>query len=196
MTKDCRCICVKKKKKKSKKIPKPQKQEPLVNRYNNPIPIYLQGKQTTFREPLPARKYSVFKPKTLQVEKVRSSKILTPIMKPPAPQSRIESTRLRRESAERRLEQTIMEIDTQTRPRPSGGERLYRPGRALSQQYMEERTTPPSTQRPLDRRRPQPNEVRPFQRVSGRPGRQIASTISRSVFADTGAGAGAGASLD
>jgi hypothetical protein len=51
--------------------------------------------------------------------------------------------------------------------------------------------TPPQTERPIDRRRPQPNEARPFQRVSGRPGRQIASTVSRTVFADTGAGAGA-----
>ncbi len=39
-------------------------------------------------------------------------------MKPPRPISRIESTRLKRESAERRLEQTIMEMDTRT-PRPT-----------------------------------------------------------------------------
>ncbi len=68
-----------------------------------------------------------------------------------------------------------MEIDTQTRPLP---------------------TTPTSIERPIDRRRPQPGEVRPFQRVSGRPGRQLASTVSRNVFADTGSGAGAGAELD
>ena len=117
-TDNCRCVCVKKKKKEKK--PKPQKQKALVNNYNNQIPIInMESRQTSFKGPQAAKKYSVFKPKTLQVEKVKSSKILTPLMKPPLPISRIESTRLKRESAERRLEQTIMEIDTQTRPRPT-----------------------------------------------------------------------------
>ena len=175
-TDNCRCVCVKKKKTKKEKKPKLQKQKALVNNYNNQIPIInMESRQTTFTGPLPAKKYSVFKPKTLQVEKVKSSKILTPLMKPPVPISRIESTRLKRQAAERRLEQTIMEIDTQTRPTA---------------------TTPTSIERPIDRRRPQPGEVRPFQRVSGRPGRQLASTVSRSVFEDTGSGAGAGAELD
>ena len=116
-TDNCRCVCVKKKKKERK--PKPQKQKALVNNYNNQIPIInMESRQTSFKGPQPAKKYSVFKPQTLQVEKVKSSKILTPLMKPPLPISRIESTRLKRESAERRLEQTIMEMDTRT-PRPT-----------------------------------------------------------------------------
>ena len=178
-TDNCRCVCVKKKKKERK--PKPQKQKALVNNYNNQIPIInMESRQTSFKGPQPAKKYSVFKPKTQMIEKVKSSKILTPLIKPPRPISRIESTRLKRQAAERRLEQTIMEMDTQTRPRPS----------------VAVPTTPTSIERPIDRRRPQPSEARPFQRVSGRPGRQLASTVSRSVFADTGSGAGASSELD
>jgi hypothetical protein len=116
-TDNCRCVCVKKRKTKKEKKPKPQKQKALVDNYNKQIPIInMESRQTSFKGPLPAKKYSVFKPQTLQVEKVKSSKILTPLMKPPVPISRIESTRLKREAAERRLQQTIMEIGTPTRP--------------------------------------------------------------------------------
>ena len=115
-TDNCRWVCVKKKKKERK--PKPQKQKALVNNYNNQIPIInMESRQTTFTGPQPAKKYSVFKPQTLKVEKVKSSKILTPLIKPPLPISRIESAKLKREAAERRLQQTIMEIGNQSRPK-------------------------------------------------------------------------------
>jgi len=179
---DCKCVCVRKRKKK-KTMPKPVKQQALIDRYNTQTPlINLPAYQTTFREPMKRKKYSVYKAPIIAVKAdAPKSKILTPLMKPPLPKSKIESTRLKRESAESRLQQTIDEMDRQSRPTLST--------MTPAEEFLQ--VTPTQTERVIDRRRPQPSEARPFQRVSGRPGRQIASTVSRTVFADTGAGAGA-----
>jgi hypothetical protein len=83
---NCKCVCVKKKKKK-KTMPKPVKQQALIDRYNSQTPlINLPAYQTTFREPMKRKKYSVYKAPIIEVvREIPKSKISTPLIKPPLP---------------------------------------------------------------------------------------------------------------
>lgn len=101
---DCKCVCVKKRKKK-KTMPKPVKQQALIDRYNSQTPlINLPAYQTTFREPMKRKKYSVYKAPIIEV-----------VREIPLDNSRIEQAKLRRESAEKRLLANIEKIPT---PKP------------------------------------------------------------------------------
>lgn len=101
---DCKCVCVKKRKKK-KTMPKPVKQQALIDRYNSQTPlINLPAYQTTFREPMKRKKYSVYKAPVIEI--VREIPLESPRMK---------QSKLRREAAEKRLLENIEKIPT---PKP------------------------------------------------------------------------------